>query len=189
MRTCLFAVLFLALAMGLTPVKQETAKILWSSTYKLKWHDFKGNPDQKEIKGQQSATKTRIEITTQVVKGKIIFNVPCYFQKAISWTINDTNLHLLQHEQLHFDIAELHARLLRSKVHQAGTIKESELRSFVKDVYHEVIKTCVQFQIKYDTETDHSRNREAQKKWNNKVKNLLLQSNNYSSNKVTVIKS
>lgn len=47
-----------------------------------------------------------------MIKGLVRFDFANLFLKKASWTKNNTNLVLLQHEQIHFDIAEFHKRLL-----------------------------------------------------------------------------
>lgn len=160
--------------------------ILWTQDYKLKWDDFQGIPDSTRTYHQQSATKTSIEVTTKIESRKIIYTVSCYFDKEKSWTINHTSKSILAHEQLHFDIAEIYARNLRKKLFELKKISNSDLEKKVKEIYHEIISTCIQYQLKYDDETNHSKDKKNQHIWNDRIKEILNQTNEYNSILVTV---
>lgn len=106
--------------------QQDT--VLWNQGSELKWSDFKGIPDKESHYAALTHAEIRYQVT--MIKGLARFDFANLFLKKASWTKNNTNLILLQHEQIHFDIAELHKRILISLLYT----RDFRASSFEKDV-------------------------------------------------------
>lgn len=65
-------------------------------------------------------------------------------------------------------------------------VSDKGLEKEVQQLYHEVIFACIQFQKKYDSETDHSKNKQNQMIWNDRIIEILDKTNDYSSTIITV---
>lgn len=176
-------------AISFKNTEKEPSTILWTNNYKLKWDDFQGKQDslRKNIE-EESMIKTRIEVTTKISKSSIEFQTPCYFEKANSWTINDSSLTLLNHEQLHFDITEIFARELRKKLSTIKFTSNQNLKNKVKELYHKINSASIEFQHKYDKETNHSKNKSQQLIWNERIQDILKNTSDYSSIKIVIKK-
>jgi predicted secreted Zn-dependent protease len=88
-------------------------KLVWSDHGQLTWEDFKGQPKQNSF--GDALTAVNISAKPYVKNRKLNYAVKAYFLKDKSWCkVRSGNL--LEHEQLHFDIAELYARKVRKKV-------------------------------------------------------------------------
>ena len=87
---------------------------------------------------------------------------------------------------MHFDIAEIYERNLRKKLFELKKISKSDIEKKVKEIYHEIITACIQYQLKYDDETNHSKDKKNQQIWNDRIKEILNQTNEYNSILVTV---
>ena len=179
MKRLIFSIICVFLTCSFIEYGNESSKILWNQDYKLKWNDFQGSPDSLRTDSEESVTKTRIEVTTKISKNKIEFEVPCYFEKNKSWTVDDSSRLLLNHEQLHFDISEIYARVLRQKLLKIKYSSSKEIELEVKELYHEVFSASVNFQNKYDKETNHSKNKDKQLMWNERVKDILKSTYDY----------
>jgi hypothetical protein len=88
--------------------------------------------------------------------------------------IEDANRELLQHEQLHFDMAELAARKIRRRIEEAKNSctadgEQAVLNRFVG----EVTRDYRQEQIRYDQETKHGTFLFGQGKWESRVETDL----------------
>lgn len=126
-------------------------KILWSSTDKLKWSDFKG-------RNTTSFGLTKAETTTIILVTKTYYNdeyipvyeIACYFLPKQSWTITSEKF-ALEHEQLHFDIAELYTRKIRKTF---DSLKIKKVKDFDKyeNVFKQLNKKSVDYNILYDSE-------------------------------------
>jgi hypothetical protein len=86
--------------------------IEWNEYYSLTWEDFQGTPDKQAI--GDAGTAVQIKAKPFYVKDQVQYDVEALFNRKKSWSRGKSES-LLQHEQLHFDIAELYARKIRKK--------------------------------------------------------------------------
>ena len=77
----------------------------------------------------------------------------------------------MQHEQLHFDITELYARLFRKRL--AENIKSTGDLSKISGISNTIMKEWQEEQDDYDKETNHSMNEKKQAEWNLNLKQRL----------------
>ena len=152
---------------------QET--ITWSSNYALQWPDFKGEP---RINGDAVAvTASGITFgysTTRYDNGRIDyeFDIKAQFYPNRSYYLKERVTQItLDHERLHFDIAELHARKFRQIV--AQTRFSRNIDNEVEAIYNRINRDLREMQQLYDRETNHSINIEKQKAWQEYVANQL----------------
>lgn len=82
---------------------------------------------------------------------------------------------LLKHEQYHFNITEVHARMMNEYIEQnpGYELFEKKLESIKSDL--------LAMQSKYDIETDHNKNGDQQKIWDVRIDSLLNVYSNYSN--------
>jgi archaellin len=143
--------------------------IEWKPSARLTWEDFKATPDY----GSENValTNTSIQLEYGYDKNSLEFTVKCRFDKTKSW-VKIKNDDVLQHEQLHFDIAELYARKLRRQLRDykfnAATVAED-----VNNIYMKIMEEHHSMQQLYDAETDHSRLEERQAEWVKRVESFL----------------
>lgn len=161
---------------GYTPAEDRT-RILWSAKYKLKWEDFQGPIKSQRKPREQCATKSVIRISTIVDEHALHCAVRSEFLKNESWAIEGLSPELLSHEQLHFDITEMYARMLRKEIE--GLLKDdpANIKKKIKFLYDQVMKDCIHLQLRYDVESAHSNNRDAQQRWR---KNIDEQMNRFA---------
>ena len=148
--------------------------IFWSDSYKLKWKDF-----QKKERGDlnfwaYSSVQLLFNYKLNNKNKLKEFEVASVFIKSKSW-FSDTSSYILQHEQGHFDIGEIHARMLK-KYLQITQSQNSTLNHHVLNLlFKEYTDELTEMQNLYDLETEHSNNYDEQEKWNLKIKALLLE--------------
>lgn len=169
--------LIITLLVFALPVKKEPI-IAWSEDYKLSWSDFKGKPKYSVNAAAITASGITFGFSIRESNKRIISfstEVQAHFYPEKSWYKPElSNLHILGHEQLHFDITELYARKFRKRISLLKTSKDvaNKLRSLHKTINKELS----QMQDRYDNETDFSRNFDAQDQWqifvNNELKKL-----------------
>jgi hypothetical protein len=106
---------------------------------------------------------------------------------AQSWNTAPGDMRLMDHEQGHFDISELHARkwqqqaafLIKRRAlggqgpNQAQAFKAMQAR--VDAELTPINKAWREQQVLYDKETDHGRNREAQARWRERLDRELAE--------------
>jgi len=160
--------------------KAYEKKIEWSADRKLTWQDFKAAP----VTGTDFSAATSVGFSYQSVPGplfsRIKFVVKNTFNCDLSWVNprHNKNAYLLSHEQLHFDICEVHARLLRKK------FAENKLTIFnVKQCsayFNEVFAGYEAQQKLFDEESDHGINEKKQAEWRSKTDAALLELRMYA---------
>jgi hypothetical protein len=112
----------------------------------LSWSDFKGKSD--------NSTTIARSYTGIVIEKDTVF---AYFDSERSWTrTNDSAT--LRHEQLHFTITQWYANDMFKSMKVGATDYDYDIRAWGN------------LEKRYDEETDHGRNLEAQKKWEQKIK-------------------
>lgn len=102
-------ILFAAFLSFFTVLKaQVTDTLLWQSERVLNWSDYKGIPDGESHYSALTHAEIRYKVSMQRSLAK--FDFATFFFKKTSWTKHTQDPLLLKHEQIHFDIAELHKR-------------------------------------------------------------------------------
>lgn len=158
---------------------QEEEVIPWSADRKLQWSDFKGDYLKTQWAAATTASSISYRFSTFEKEGQLYvdFEVGCEFFPQKSWYRPEfCDSLILSHEQLHFDISELHARKMRKRLAQTQFTKD--IKAEVKAIYKEVLKELYLFQNKYDHETNFSRDIENQLIWNKKIAKALVTSDN-----------
>jgi hypothetical protein len=149
--------------------------ILWSENRKLNWSDFKGvavSGDPADAL-TYTAHESGFEAFGVGSRFHVESEVKCYFIKKLSWVKPGMQtVYLLNHEQRHFDLAEVGAREFRKKLRQAQFTSEN-FQKEVQRITREIDDKYKKLQEEYDRETDHSRTEEKQKEWNKKIDGML----------------
>jgi len=155
------------------------AAFAWSAGRRLVWGDFQGSPP---AEGPEGAKTTYALYTAWKCRGDAFeFRVVAGFQTARSWVkpavLRDTvqSRTILAHEQVHFDLAEVHARLMRRYfAGLAGACRQSDtqLSAIVQRLEEETSAE----QRRYDAETNHGLLAERQAEWGVQTRRRLAAS-------------
>lgn len=177
MKNLLLTVLVVIFGICAAYSQSNLEKISWSQSRPLNWIDFRAEADTGSHFQASSNTGISyswgLESTNGVVE--LEYRIFSNFYPDLSWVApGSDNQYLLSHEQLHFDITELHARKLRKRlaelsVNRLGKDPRKTLNSF----YEEVDKERRSMQERYDKETRHSLNKEAEMHWQKYVQEEL----------------
>jgi len=162
---------------------QSQEKQEWSKE-KLTWEDFKGKPDSTSSYQANANSGFSYSWGFGIKNGtpNFTYEVQSWFYPEDSWVKpNSKNSSLLAHEQLHFDISELHARKMRKFLisFHPQNIQEAKLQ--LKRAHTEIERERIKLQNLYDTETDHGNLDNKQLEWQNKVSKELSKLEEYSS--------
>jgi hypothetical protein len=156
-------------------------KIFWEEEKPLDWSLFEGEPNLASPFHAETNSGISHSYSVKQSEKEIAFDFEVYtfFIPAHSWVKEgERSEYLLGHEQLHFDITELHARKLRKALqeYKIGKAYKRELQN----IYKKIQSQSHQMQQKYDAETGHSLNREAEMEWRQFVKSELGKFKEYS---------
>jgi len=149
--------------------------IKWQEDRKLTWEDFKAEPVK--MGSTAAMTTTHLGFGYSVMNGQVNYKIDCRFEKKKSWGLVK-NEWILNHEQGHFDIAEVHARILNKKM-AAYKFNRNTYKNDLRKIYEEVISEKELMQNKYDEETNHSIEKDKQAEWLLKIKALLKDTESY----------
>lgn len=160
----LLALFLLGITTAFSPEKEDL-KIAWDENKKLSWSDFQGRPEPgKYVASTNSGISFTFSYTVKDGKVAMDYEVKSNFYPKLSWYIPaEVDDYILQHEQTHFDISELHARMLRKKIE--ATLFTNNAKREVEALYKEIERQRRSMQVKFDIETDHSKNEQAEFKW------------------------
>lgn len=174
----------LALLLLMATVATATAqkRIEWQSENQLAWSNFKARPNK--LSSYHALTNSGISFSTTYENGAMSIIVTSYFDPSGSWVKPDKKTdELLKHEHVHFDITELYARKLR-KAMAEHKWTEANLERDIKRLFDKYLKLQDEAQNRYDEETDHSNNEEAQARWNERISNELKELEAYSESSI-----
>lgn len=145
--------------------------IFWQEGRSINWEDFKAapNPSSPFDAEANSGVRYTYSYTTKGNTAQVNFEVHSFFNAHQSWikTQKQTDF-LLAHEQLHFDISELHARKLKKAFSEYKFSKTPKKE--IEKIFNKINKERALMQVKYDEESDHSKNKLEQAKWKAFVK-------------------
>lgn len=169
----LWAILFAFLS------KAQSNSIRWENDSILSWSDFMGKPDLTSNRSAISVVGIvtgKFKWNDKTVNGKIEVS----FDKDSSWSKIYNDSLLLNHEQGHYDIAEIYARMIRRElsVRKYNRSKLQIKMNHIMDKYIEEENKC---QRQYDLETNHYINTESQEKWTTYIHNQLINLCGYSN--------
>lgn len=153
--------------------------LYWTPDYRLTWNDFEGIPAY-EHDNISALTSSGIVHYAGCKDGKIIYKIQAYFEKNSSWVKSEAlTAHHLKHEQIHFDITELHARRLRKELENRNFPcgEEAAFESFVT----QYLRNWESDQSIYDLNTQHSIDEEKQTEWFHKVARELELLSDYAA--------
>ncbi|NER12241.1 DUF922 domain-containing protein [Leptobacterium flavescens] len=159
---------------------KEEEFIEWSEDRKLTWADFKGDPDYDTDAAATTASGISYKLSAGITGDKV--NLKCevktYFYPQSSWYKKElSDSIVLSHEQLHFDITELHARKLRKRIEEGSFT--ADVKAEVRAIYAEVNDALRLKQRAYDNATDFSRDHPKQREWGILIKKELSEFENY----------
>ena len=166
--------LFLIFLTFTSPLFQDTEAISWEAGRKLSWADFKGDvPETKQV-AATTASGISYSFQSEGKRGRyrVDYEVTALFYPQKSWYHRELcDSVVLRHEQLHFDITELYARRMRTLMD--GKTFSVDVRAEVRRIFKQINRELSEFQSRYDRETDFSRDREAQARWNAEIARKL----------------
>lgn len=163
MRLFTLFILLLLLIGARTASAQE---LPWVKGKPLTWKDFAGEPDSNSTYAAVTSCRTKYSYHWEVKDTvyNITFKLENVFYTQLSWSKSGKrSKDLLHHEQLHFDINELFTR----RLYVAFTTAKytANFRAEIQAIFDKFSAEERDFQVKYDTQTIHSRDWGSQVVW------------------------
>lgn len=133
--------------------------ITWRSNRPLQFTDFKGKPPYSELITENDSTIVLVDKIAGISKSISVdletnrsgtrFTINAEMLTTSSWFKKAGDSLALKHEQAHFDIAEIHARMLRKEIRAATSIAKA------KSVYDNVLKRESAMQKAFDRDNTY----------------------------------
>jgi hypothetical protein len=139
----------------------------------LTWGDFKGRPRLGNFAASIFAS-IAYEGDSRLEGGEVQIDLvfKTYMLKGSSWVKGTNNDYGLNHEQRHFDIAQIITERLKSKLSKM-TLLPHNFDRVVSFEFLEAYREMNRLQEEYDRETAHGMNSSAQARWNTRIDNEL----------------
>lgn len=146
--------------------ENDDVKIKWSESQKLTWADFRGTRTKGEDYVASTSSGISFSYSFRLIDDEVDYKytVICHFYPQESWyDVSYASNYILKHEQTHFDISELHARILRKKL--AETNFSKYIKQEIEVIYQDIENRRVAMQHRFDSETQHSKIKENEYQW------------------------
>lgn len=137
----------------------------------LTWEDFKGRAPSSSP--YVALTNSAIQLDMGGEGTTVWFEIESIFYPKLSWKKKNVDDHVLKHEQGHYDITEIYSRILRQKVGELRFKKYDGISADVQKLFSSVTRDCKKMQDLYDKETDHSKIKDEQTRWDGKIQSML----------------
>jgi hypothetical protein len=157
--------------------------IKWDANRPLKLTDY----TVKQQIQNNSVALSYVGITIHSALGDKVMTVEiyAYFDKRGSWISKgyvDTTT--LNHEQVHFDIGEVYARKFRQQLLSMKFTADNFITKS-NSIYKTIMKSLKKEQTQYDKDIKKEENKK-QIEWNEKVKNELMELDEYKDNIISI---
>ena len=162
--------------------QEKKEKIEWKEGQVLSWSDFKAEADESSDYAANTNSGISYSWNYSTASGQPVLThkVSTNFYPNLSWVKEDEkDAYLLAHEQLHFDISELHARKLRKAIQEYEIGRT--IRLDLKRIYNRVEAERVTMQNRFDRKTSHSQIKEAEMNWRKFIASELQKFEAYSN--------
>jgi hypothetical protein len=151
---------------------QDDRAYTWNDDVQLSWEDFNGKPTHGTSVAAVTASGISFGFSSKMTETKLVDYeafVDAHFYPDKSWYIKErASAIILDHERLHFDITELHARKFRKRL--AQTKFDLRISDQMEHIHMVINEELMLMQKKYDLESEHSQNVEKQKAWQRYIK-------------------
>ena len=188
----------LAVLVPVAAASSETDVIEWDPTRRLDWSDFVGpvpaGTDTRRVAATAGSLAWSYRFTVRWSRNECTFIIDSIESRALfhpedSWVRQGHRTDaVLQHEQLHFDILQLHKQKFDAETREfvgsdwpcagrserrASRHTQDEIDRLVGSVYERIWNEYRGRQETYDSETQHGTDAEKQSEWTQQLETLL----------------
>jgi len=152
----------------------------WDTGNPLTWKDFKDTTVANTPYLAVTGTTMRYAMN-YTDANHVAVDISCFMDYSKSWVLvtAEKTDYLLGHEQYHFNIAEYWARKFRKEI-STTRFDSKNVREKLRTIYREMFEQDHAMQTQYDAETHHSKLKDQQKLWQDKIDKLLASVKNYA---------
>lgn len=158
--------------------------LYWSQDHRLTFDDFKGKPSHEDttlrkaspdmLTHKLGAIIKSIDVKFLSERGKTTFTIRAAMKENLSWIKDHDDTIELKHEQGHFDICEIYARILRHDIKNAKSLSEA------KEIYEQTAINEEAEQDNFDKENTYQAGG-ITTEWNEKIARRLEELDAYKN--------
>lgn len=161
--------------------------ITWNKNYKLKIEDFKGEPYKSPKINAYAGVGIAYKYSLNSNLNFVDIKITAFFDRNKSSFVKSDNIKVtLEHEQLHFDIAEIYSRKIRKELIDYKFRRINFEKKFLKIYMKFRYKDMKNLNMLYDKETTYPINEVKQLEWNNRIAEMLKELEAYSEPNIKV---
>ncbi len=133
----IFIIVFISLSFIVFNKQNGGDRILWAEDAKLTYEDFRKTPPENLVnKDIQAVSRCDLTYNIETLENKSKqITLKTYFIKDSSW-IAVKNQNTLDHEQVHFDLAELYTRKMRNSIAKLQEKGVTEDQPYLDTIHH-----------------------------------------------------
>lgn len=176
----LFSFILLLSCLSFLP-KQDT--IRWEKEEQLQWSNFKARAPK--LSGYEALSAVGISLGFTMQGRDASIEIFSFFIPQKSWTKDKKSQYLLNHEQMHFNISEIHARKMRKACMEANWSSKT-IQNRLNGMLQKFTDAEDKMQEKYDRETNHSIVKNKQEEWDDFIQNELQKLEAYSNTHIQI---
>lgn len=156
---------------SVVPVSSPST-LAWSASRPLSWADFQARPGAPV--NLAALTSANIDVKVGCSDFKFSAAVKAVFTPTESWVREPgkASAQLLRHEQVHFDLTEVHARQMRQKL-ALMQFDCDKLQPALNNYTKVAFLAWQREEARYDQETNHGLNAARQQQWEAAVQQRL----------------
>lgn len=176
----------LLLLLALVGAAPPNDVVEWNASRPLQWTDFQGRVPEHSEHAALTYCSTRSN-NVFLDRERVSYEVISVVVKSKSWVRAEQkgNAALLDHERLHFDIAECSARSLRREL-QLSRVSINECNHRLQLLRDSISSAWSRTQSQYDLETSHGTIAKEQARWAKKIAHTLDSLSAYSEPRFVV---
>ena len=169
-------------AVAVTPMRSSARDhpstiggFVWSADRRLTWADFQGPPDMRSA--AVATTATVVDYKMECAGTTFTWEIVSWFVPKASW-VKPAHLMIRQsaqtlvHEQVHFDLSEVHSRRARETLRRLVdpcALTDAQQDALIQG-FHQQANAL---QAQYDRETAHGTDLRRQREWEGRVETWL----------------
>lgn len=156
--------------------------ILWNRKYKLSWRDFQGVLPSSSTRTAVTYLVTPYDV--EVIDSVFHLDTGCYFNRKKSkkkkYVCEGEYNFLLNHESMHFNLGEYIQRRERKALLEYEYTSLDTFYETWNRILDSLLSQDIELHRLYDKETNHSKIKTSQEKWNKKILLMLDSLKEYS---------
>jgi len=152
-------------------LKESNQNPKQSKFHKLSWSDFQGTTNSRSKYWAESHWNVDWSYQAKISDGKALVKVQakCTLNNKKSWVREEKKSQsLLEHEQGHYYIGCLCALTFMKRV-SSKKFSAANYKAEVQTLFNDTLKEYLKLEKLYDEETEHFRNKEQQRRWDNRI--------------------